>query len=371
MPGKVFVNYRRDDERSTAARIRDRLAQTFGDANVFMDVDNLLAGQRFDRELEKALDQTDVFHAVIGPRSMELLNERQASGDRDYVCQEIAGALQRGIVVIPVLIERTPLPRADALPEDIRNLALHQAHEVAHARFGRDVADLIAAIGLARKAARAEASGRRSAVRWVAAVTLAALVLGGGVLAYQIGASDRGAEAKRQEDRAKAAAEKDTSYADLARARVIEEKRHQVPVAALSPNVVWRGWHECGGVRVGTAAHISIDKAGQVSGMRGFYSTEGDRKRASGSFRIRVSVRRGQDFRQRRPQPMQILGDSDPCTAQEEGAVLASNRHALAHQTEPYPVSSQIALLGRLGGNEAHRRALRSSAHIGRPSPST
>ena len=75
-----------------------------------MDVDNLLAGQRFDRELEKALGETDVFIAVIGPRWMELLGER-ASGERDYVREEIAGALKRGIVVIPVLVERTPLPR--------------------------------------------------------------------------------------------------------------------------------------------------------------------------------------------------------------------------------------------------------------------
>jgi TIR domain len=60
VPGRVFVTYRRDDERAMAARIRDRLAASFGNAKVFMDVDNLLAGQRFDRELEKALGHTDV-----------------------------------------------------------------------------------------------------------------------------------------------------------------------------------------------------------------------------------------------------------------------------------------------------------------------
>ena len=152
--GKVFVSYRRDDARDMAARIRDRLADTFGEANVFMDVDNLLPGQRFDKELEKALDQTDVFLAVIGRRWLELLRERQTSGERDYVREEIAGALQRGIVVIPVLIERTPLPESDALSDDIRDLALHQIHEIAHARFGRDVTELIEAIRLARKAVR-------------------------------------------------------------------------------------------------------------------------------------------------------------------------------------------------------------------------
>jgi tetratricopeptide (TPR) repeat protein len=150
MPGKIFVNYRRDDERSTAARIRDRLASTFGDANIFMDVDNLLPGQRFDRELEKALGETDVFLAVIGPRWQELLTERRASGEHDYVREEIAAALQRDMLVIPVLIEQTPLPRHAALPGDMRDLVLHQKHVVSHERFGRDLAELVEAIQFAR-----------------------------------------------------------------------------------------------------------------------------------------------------------------------------------------------------------------------------
>jgi len=205
MPGKIFVNYRRDDARDMAARIRDRLAATFGDANVFMDVDNLLAGQRFDRELEKALGQTDVFLAVIGPRWVELLAERRKSGERDYVREEIAGALQRGIVVIPALVERTLLPHHEALAQDIRDLVLHQKHVVTHERFGRDIEDLVEAIRFARTVARAEAGGGKATVRWVAAAAVAALVLAGGVLAYQVGTPDGGGESKRQEDRAKAA----------------------------------------------------------------------------------------------------------------------------------------------------------------------
>jgi tetratricopeptide (TPR) repeat protein len=211
MPGKVFVNYRRDDARDMAARIRDRLAQTFGDTNVFMDVDDLLAGQRFDKELEKALDRTDVFLAVIGPRWMELLAERQASGERDYVRQEIAGALQRGIVAIPVLIERTAPPRAAELPEDIRDLVLHHKHVVTHEQFGRDVVGLVAAIKIGRKMARVNAGGGSARLRWAAAVALSLLLLGGGVLAYQMGAPGRRADERRQEAEAakvKLAAEK-------------------------------------------------------------------------------------------------------------------------------------------------------------------
>jgi len=38
MAGKIFINYRRDDEPAQAARIHDRLAVAFGASNVFMDV---------------------------------------------------------------------------------------------------------------------------------------------------------------------------------------------------------------------------------------------------------------------------------------------------------------------------------------------
>ena len=174
----MFVNYRRDDERSAAARVRDRLAAAFGGSNVFMDVDNLTAGQRFDKELEKALSQTDIFLAVIGPRWMELFTQRQALSERDYVRDEIAQALKRGIVVIPVLIESATLPRGDDLPEDIRELVLHQKHSIAHEQFGRDVDSLIDAIRLSLQASQpsiAWLKPRGSTIALMAAVAAAAV----------------------------------------------------------------------------------------------------------------------------------------------------------------------------------------------------
>ena len=120
MAGRIFVNYRRDDVPGDARGVRDGLAAKFGKSSVFMDVDNLLVGQRFDVELAKALDACDVLIAVIGPRWMDLLTTRTASGERDYVREEIAAALKRNIVVIPVRVGREgsmpALPRADDLP---------------------------------------------------------------------------------------------------------------------------------------------------------------------------------------------------------------------------------------------------------------
>lgn len=149
--GRIFISYRRDDAPGDARSIRDRLGYKFGDASVFMDVDNLFAGQRFDQELDKALAQCEVLVVIIGRRWMDLLAENKRKGGRDYVRAEIAAALKRDIVVIPVLVGREGalpvLPRADELPGDIRDFVLFQKHAVAHESFGRDANELIAAVG--------------------------------------------------------------------------------------------------------------------------------------------------------------------------------------------------------------------------------
>ena len=72
--GKIFVSYRRDDAPGDARGIYERLGRSFGEGKVFMDVDQLLAGQGFDRELDKALAECDVLIAVIGSRWMDLLS---------------------------------------------------------------------------------------------------------------------------------------------------------------------------------------------------------------------------------------------------------------------------------------------------------
>ena len=151
--------------RDAAARLRDKLAAALGDSEVFMDVDNLLAGERFDLKLKEALAGTEIFLAVIGPRWMELFEARMESGERDYVREEIAAALAAQIPVIPVLMDRAPLPKAASLPEDIRELVLYHAHGIVYESFGRDVQALIEAIEVHRRtrAQQAGEAARRAA----------------------------------------------------------------------------------------------------------------------------------------------------------------------------------------------------------------
>jgi TPR repeat protein len=180
--GKIFISYRRDDVPGDARGVCNRLERTFGKANVFMDVDRLLAGQRFDRELDKALSQCDVLIAVIGPRWMESLSEHARGGERDFVHDEIAAALKRDIVVIPALIGREgrmpSLPQRNDLPEEIRDLVLYQKHDIAHESFNRDADHLTAAITSVLRGGRRVVSWRAFAISGAIGLTLIAALLG-------------------------------------------------------------------------------------------------------------------------------------------------------------------------------------------------
>lgn len=184
MPGKIFINYRRDDVPGDARGVRDALAARFGKSSVFMDVDNLIMGQRFDIELNKALDQCELFLAIIGPRWLDLFKARSVSRERDYVRAEIAEAIKRRIPVVPIRVGREGsmprLPEPEDLPADIRELVLYQKHDVAHERFGRDMEELNRAIAALRKPTFGTRgyAGARSMIGGAAAVL--ALLLGAG-----------------------------------------------------------------------------------------------------------------------------------------------------------------------------------------------
>jgi hypothetical protein len=247
MAARIFISYRRDDDPSGAARLRDGLAARFGEANLFTDVDNLLAGQRFDVELAKALGQCDVLIAVVGPRWLELLAAKADSDGRDYVREEIAEALRRRIVVIPVRVGRggrlPALPRAADLPDDIRDLVHYQKHDVVHERFGRDIAGLIEAIEIVRGRTRG-AGAAICAVPWgwIGATALAVSALGYGwawtsgiPLPPFTGSAEvrrRGADAPGQTPPRPEAAAEASRKADVEARAKAEEERRRVEVAA-------------------------------------------------------------------------------------------------------------------------------------------
>jgi formylglycine-generating enzyme required for sulfatase activity len=185
MAARIFISYRRDDVAGDARGVRNGLAQAFGQKGVFLDVNNLVDGDTFHRELERELDSCDTLVAIIGERWQELLDQRLAAGRNDYVRIEIATALARGIRVIPARVGHVGrMPAAlvqERLPDDIRRLSSLHLRNLTHENFDRDVADMAKVI----RDVRAGVAPPRPWGRIAAATGV--LVAGGGVLAYGMG----------------------------------------------------------------------------------------------------------------------------------------------------------------------------------------
>ena len=146
MPNKIFINYRREDSIDAAGRLHDRLSQTFGHKNIFMDVDDIPAGVDFVKYLSEQVAASRVFLAVIGPTWLDAKDEsggRRIDDPDDFVAIEITAALARNIRVIPVLVEGARMPKAGELPDPLKALARRQAVEVRQLHFGRDADALV------------------------------------------------------------------------------------------------------------------------------------------------------------------------------------------------------------------------------------
>src|SRR5258705_4256034 len=114
---RLFINYRRQDSEGHVGRLYDHLVQHFDPAGVFMDVDSIEPGADFIKTLQDAIAAADVLLAVIGPHWLTIADEK---GERrldqwdDFVRIEIAAAIQRGKLVIPVLVGGATMPSPSA-----------------------------------------------------------------------------------------------------------------------------------------------------------------------------------------------------------------------------------------------------------------
>jgi hypothetical protein len=94
-----------------------------------MDFDSIPFGADFREQIRETVERARVVIAIIGPH---WAGERAEGGRRidqptDVVRFEIATALAHKIPVIPVLVGKTPMPKVDDLPEDLKGLAYRNA----------------------------------------------------------------------------------------------------------------------------------------------------------------------------------------------------------------------------------------------------
>ncbi|MGH3887159.1 MAG: toll/interleukin-1 receptor domain-containing protein [Pseudonocardiaceae bacterium] len=148
--GGIFISYRRGDHIDVVLALGRRLVESFGSDQVFLDTESLRPGDRFSGKLEKAVGDSAVVLAVI---HAQWLSECNANGVRrldepdDWVRKELELAVQYGKKIIPILLDETPMPRRDQLPESIRDVVIDcQAHRIRASSRGSDIEELVSQV---------------------------------------------------------------------------------------------------------------------------------------------------------------------------------------------------------------------------------
>ncbi len=150
-PGvRIFINYRRDDTAGHAGRLYDSLVEEFGDGSVFMDIDTIDPGEDFVEVIHEGVGSCDVVLSLIGRgwlASKDAKGRRRLDNAEDFVRLELETALERGIRIVPVLVQGAEMPSSEELPQELTGLARRNALDLSDGRWAYDVGRLITAIG--------------------------------------------------------------------------------------------------------------------------------------------------------------------------------------------------------------------------------
>ncbi|MFK7771590.1 MAG: toll/interleukin-1 receptor domain-containing protein [Saprospiraceae bacterium] len=128
--GRIFISYRRSDAKGYAGRLSDSLEDYFGNNRVFRDIEDIEGGAAFGEVIETNIKSADAVIVLIGPTWLSVTgkdNLPRLLAPGDWVAQEIASAIDLGIPLFPVLIEQTPMPRQEELPERLHPILQHNA----------------------------------------------------------------------------------------------------------------------------------------------------------------------------------------------------------------------------------------------------
>jgi len=146
---RIFVNYRTGDGEFAAAMLHLHLAGVFGIGSTFLASQAIAAGRDFEREILDQLAACTVVLAVIGPRWLESADDtgraRLELAD-DWVRRELVEAFDRGITVIPVLLDDRPRLGASSLPSELAALGRCQYVRLRHRHAGADLDRVVAAL---------------------------------------------------------------------------------------------------------------------------------------------------------------------------------------------------------------------------------
>ena len=147
---KIFISYRRDDSVQMTERIYEKLIEEYGSKSIFKDVDNIPIGVDFRKALEEEVQKCDIVLVIIGKKWLTVTNEKgelRLFDKNDFVRIEVDMSLKRGILVIPILVDGSVVPKEDDLPDSLNRLPYLNALQIrTHPDTKNDMRRLIKSI---------------------------------------------------------------------------------------------------------------------------------------------------------------------------------------------------------------------------------
>ncbi|HUB98997.1 MAG TPA: toll/interleukin-1 receptor domain-containing protein [Solirubrobacterales bacterium] len=142
---RIFISYRRDETSGHAGRIYDAMVARFGEDNVFMDID-MAPGVDFVERITDVVSSCTVLIAVMGRTWAENPGpdgQPRLRDEADFVRLELGTAIRNpDVTVIPALVDKAQMPKAEQLPDEMRPLARRNALELSDGRWRYDVGRL-------------------------------------------------------------------------------------------------------------------------------------------------------------------------------------------------------------------------------------
>lgn len=145
MQPKIFICYRREDSGPWAQLIHRYTVDAIGKENVFYDIDSIPPGYDFRKVIGDYLDKVDVLFVVIGP-NWARIGKTKLFNNNDFVRFEIQYALEKNILIIPLLVNNATIPNQEDLPTEIQELLFRNAVKISPEKTARDCKDLLSQI---------------------------------------------------------------------------------------------------------------------------------------------------------------------------------------------------------------------------------
>jgi len=151
MKDVIFISYRRRDSQSVAARLNHDLSKAYGRHTIFVDREDIPPGADFRQVLGSRIMRCKVVLVVINNQYVTLKGQDgvpRIMGDNDFVNIEVSTALtfKDRKLIIPILVDGTPMPKSSELPENMQSLLFLNAFPLDSMRWDMDIERLKKAI---------------------------------------------------------------------------------------------------------------------------------------------------------------------------------------------------------------------------------